>query len=63
MRAHSIVTGASAYSHGAPGSEAMVLNNVQCRGSEATLLDCPEGLPTSCPINVVAGVVCSSRTG
>ena len=42
---------------------AMVLNNLQCMGSEAALMDCPSGLLTICGINEIAGVRCIPRTG
>ena len=42
----------------------MVLNNVQCRGSETVLLDCPVGLQIYCTSSTArAGVTCYPRTG
>lgn len=40
-----------------------MLNNVQCRGSEANILDCPKGLLTTCESNQLAGVNCYLKTG
>ncbi len=41
----------------------MVLNNLECTGSEFSLLDCPSGLVTTCRSNEIAGVECHPRTG
>ena len=58
-----MLIGASAYHRAASGGGAMVLNNVQCRGNEATLLDCPKGILTICSSSELAGVNCLPRSG
>ena len=40
-----------------------MLNNVQCTGNEARLLDCRLGLPVGCMSSEIAGVGCLPRTG
>ena len=41
----------------------MVLNNLECTGNEASILDCRLGLTTVCERAETAGVRCLPRTG
>ena len=45
------------------GSGSIILNNVECTGSEARLVECPSGRITSCSCNEDAGVRCLALTG
>ena len=45
------------------GSGAVVLNNVQCTGSETGLIDCISGPVSSCGHSEDAGVRCQERSG
>ena len=45
------------------GTGSIVLNHVQCTGSETRLIDCPSEAVTSCSHSEDAGVRCLPKTG
>ena len=45
------------------GSGPILLNNVQCSGSESRLANCPSGIVRWCGHNEDAGVRCNTRSG
>ena len=45
------------------GRGAIIRGNVQCRGNESRLVDCPSGDTSDCTHSEDAGVMCLLRTG
>lgn len=62
MFSNSILGAQPIYSYSSGGGP-MVLNNLQCRGDEASLLNCPVGLLLRCGSAEIAGVGCTQRSG
>lgn len=59
---HMLLTGAQFMHQSAVGGP-MVLNNLECTGTEESILDCPLGLTTTCDRAETAGVRCLPKTG
>ena len=64
MHTHTFYIGASAYAGTTfgQGSGPIVMDEVRCRGTEDTLMDCPLSLSHSCGHHEDAGVRCTLVT-